>query len=301
MNMNYGLGRGPIVVGTDVSPASKLVVEYAVALAIAESKPLYLVYVMPMVPDESLTLMEIQRDELENQVKATAKIMGRVGLVVEGVFSMGGAAHELIRIGTKLDAAYLIVGTEGLRGLDRLLMGSAAETTIRRADRPVIVIGPEATKRAKKTIPWKHLMLACDTAHGVTRAASLAGNIAVEHHARLTIFNVRQEGLENVPEGQFDGMEKMMSREAWLTIQPQCLMRAGEPAKEITRMIDDTQADLLIMSVRSGGELLTHLRSGIIAKILRMSRCPAMVLRDFPSASHGRQAQSLDTHQIATA
>ena len=62
--MNYQLATGPIVVGTYFSIASTSVVEYTAALAIAESKPLRLVYVMPMLPDDSPSLVEIQRDEL---------------------------------------------------------------------------------------------------------------------------------------------------------------------------------------------------------------------------------------------
>jgi nucleotide-binding universal stress UspA family protein len=298
MNIGSDLAKGPIVVGTDFSDASQAVVEYAVTLAIAESKPLYLAYAMPVVPEDSPSILEIQQDELRSQVKTAAATMNRHGLTAEGVFTMGSATHELIRIGNRLDAACIVVGTEGLSGLSRFLLGSVAEAVIRKADRPVIVVGPEAAKRAKKTLPWKHLMLACDTTRGVTEAARLAGNIALSHHAHLTIFNVKEDGLENLSEDQFESMEQMMSRKAWLTVKPQCLIRAGDPAKEIIRMVEDSQADLLVMSVHNGGELLTHLRGGIIAKILRMSRCPAMILRDLAAPHHARNVPLASHHGV---
>ncbi len=288
MHIGSDMAKGPIVVGTDFSDASWAVVEYAVTLAIAESKPLHLAYVMPVVPEDSPTLLEIQKDELVSQVKTAAAAMNQHGLTATGVLTMGSASHELIRTANRLDATYIVVGTEGVGGLDRLLLGSVAETVIRKADRPVIVVGPGATKRAKATIPWKHLLLACDTAHGVTEAAQLAGNIAADHHASLTIFNVREEGIKYPSEDQFETMEQMMSREAWLTVKPQCLIRAGDPAKEIIRMVEDSQADLLVMSVHRGGKLLTHLHGGIIANILHMSRCPCMILRDLATPHHVR-------------
>ncbi len=300
MNIGSDQINGPIVVGTDFSDASRAVVEYAVTLAIVESKPLYLAYVMPVVPEDSPAMLEIQQDELNSQVKMAAANMSQYGLTAEVILTVGNATHELIRIGNRLDAAYIVVGTEGVGGLDRVLLGSVAEAIIRKADRPVIVVGPGATKRAKKTLPWKHRLLACDTAYGVTGAAQLAGNVAAYHHARLTIFNVREDGIEYPSEGQFETMEQMMSREAWLTVKPKCLIRAGDPAKEIIRMVEDSQADLLVMSVQSGGALLTHLRGGIIAKVLRMSRCPAMILRDLAAPHHAR-SEAVASHHGMTA
>lgn len=139
-------------------------------------------------------------------------------------------------------------------------------------------------------------MLACDTAEGVTDAARLAGGIASGHHARLTIFTVREEGIASLSEGQFDALEAMMNREAWLAIKPQCLIREGEPAEEILRMAQDSQADLLVMSVHRGGELLSHMRPGLLARVLRMARCPAMILRDVHAPRH-IQAAHLHNYQ----
>jgi hypothetical protein len=51
-------------------------------------------------------------------------------------------------------------------------------------------------------------------------------------------------------------------------------------------MAEDAQADLLVMSVHRGGELLSHLRPGLMAQVLRMSRCPAMILRDVHAPHH---------------
>lgn len=288
MNIGSSLAKGPIVVGTDFSLTSQAVVEYAAKLALMELRPLYLAYVMPIVPEDSVPLLDVQEEELRLRVDRTAETLRSSGVAVTGLFAVGNAAHKLIQIADKLDAAYIVVGTEGVSGLDRLLLGSVAEAVIRKSDRPVIVVGDKAAKQSQKTLPWKHLMLACDTAHGVTEAARLAGEIAFSHHARLTIFHVKKDGIQSLSEDEFTAMEAMMSPEAWMTLKPQCLIRAGEPAEEIVQMVEDSQTDMLVMSAHSGGDMLTHLRGGILAKVLRMSRCPAMILRD-PSSAHPSQ------------
>lgn len=290
------LTNGPILVGIDFSQLSKSILEYAVKLALQELRPLHFVYVMPIISDDSPDLLRIQELELDEYVHVAEKRLQGSGVQVKGTLLFGAPAHEIIRLADQLHAACIVVGTEEKSGLERLLLGSVAEAVIRKSDHPVIVVGPLAAAMAKQTIPWKHLMLACDTAEGVTDAARLAGEIASGHHARLTIFTVREEGIASPSEGQFDALEAMMSRDAWLAVMPQCLIREGEPAREILRMAEDAQADLLVMSVHRGGELLSHLRPGLMARVLRMARCPAMILRDV-HAPHHIHAAYLHSHQ----
>lgn len=296
MHTNPELTQGPILVGIDFSQLSKSILEYSVKLALQELRPLHFVYVMPIVTDDSPDLLRIQELELEEYVNAGRQKLHGSAIPIEGTLVFGTPAHEIIRLADQLRAACIVVGTEEKSGLERLLLGSVAEAVIRKSDHPVIVVGPVAAAMAQQTIPWKHLMLACDTGEGVTDAARLAGEIASGHHARLTIFTVREEGIASPSEGQFDALEAMMSRDAWLAVMPQCLIREGEPAEEILRMAADSQADLLVMSVHRGSELLSHLRPGLMARVLRMSRCPAMILRDV-HAPHHLHAMHLASHQ----
>lgn len=291
MHIDSALGPGPIVVGTDLSPLSKSILDYASTLAIQESRNLHLVYVMPILPEDSPDLLKMQEIELDRQVQAARRRLQNAGLLVAGYLALGTPAYELIKVADELDACCLVVGTHELSSVERLLLGSVAEFLIHKSNHPVIVVGPKAASMATSTLPWKNLMLACDTAQGVTEAARLAGEIAIGHQARLTIFTVRRQDSESPEEGQFDPLEPMMSREAWLAVKPQCLIREGEPAEEIVRMAEDAEADLLVMSTHCGGSLLTHLRSGILARVLRTSRCPAMILREFLSSHSHPVAQ----------
>ena len=295
MPNNPVLTQGPILVGVDFSQLSKSILDYAVKLALQELRSLHFVYVMPIVSDDSPDLLRIQQMELDDYVNAATQKLQDSGLKVYGTLVFGSPAHELIRLADKMRAAFIVVGTEDLSGIERLILGSVAEAVIRKSDRPVIVVGPQAAAMSKETLPWKHLMLACDTAAGATEAARLAADIASGHHARLTIFTVKKESMANPAEGQFDALETIMSRDAWLSVKPQCLIREGDPAQEIVRMVDDAHADLLVMSARCGSELLTHLRPGLMAKVLRMSRCPALILRDVP-APHRHHAAHTASH-----
>ena len=292
--------KGSVIAGTDFSPESNSVIEYAAALAIAESKPLCLAYAMPVVPDNSPDLLEIQQEELGGQIKIAEKLLGGSGLAVRGIFTAGDAAHELTRTARKVDAIYIVVGTGGYHGLERFLSGSVAEALVRRSNCPVIVVGPEAARQSLHTIPWKRLVFASDTKHGVTEAAQLAGNLAASHHASLTIITVTPDRIKSPDKEQVDAFEEMMSCDAWLKVKPQFAIRSGELDEEILRMVDEREADLLVMSARSGGRWLTHLQSGVVARILRSCRCPVMILRKAHKVHHeSRTAASSQTPNCA--
>ena len=289
-------GEGPVLAGVDFSPASDAVVEYAARLARVEGRPLQVIYVLPVVPEDSAPLLDVQEAELQQRVAEAQRVMGPTG-VVKGAVAAGNAAHTLLARADALHAACIVVGTAALQSVDRFLLGSVAETVVRTSNHPVLVVGPQAVKTQLGDLPWRHVLLACDTQHGVTAAARLAGDLAVRNHARLTIFHVKRNGLQNLSEEEFAAMEPMLSPEAWLTVQPQCLIRAGEPAQEIVRMAADSEADLLVMSVRSGSEMLTHLRGGILAQVLRSVRCPVLVLRE--SVGKGRVHAAPQKHKGA--
>ena len=290
MKTGAEIAKGPVLAGVDFSPASEAVLEYAARLARAEERVLHVIYVLPVVPEDSAPMVEVQEAELRQRVEAATRWMGGDSARVHGMLAAGNAAHVLLERAEALDAACIVVGTAALRNVDRLLLGSVAETVIRKSNRPVLVVGPQAAQTLAAELPWKHVLLACDTQHGVTRAARLAGELAVRHHARLTIFHVKRDGLKNLTEEEFAAMEPMLTPEAWLAVQPQCWIRAGDPAQEIVRMAADSEADLLVMSVRSGGEVLTHLRGGILTRVLRSVRCPVLVLRDAARKDNARTA-----------
>jgi nucleotide-binding universal stress UspA family protein len=59
---------------------------------------------------------------------------------VEARLGRGGAAPEILRVAEEVGCGLIVMGTHGRTGLGRLLMGSVAETVLRRARCPVIAV-----------------------------------------------------------------------------------------------------------------------------------------------------------------
>lgn len=136
-----------ILVATDGSADSELAIERAVDLANETGSALHVAYVMIishwMVPD---TLSEAQyqrlkdgaRKLLDQQVeKAEAAGAG----AVQKHLKVGRRAdEEIMKLAEEIEADMIVVGSRGSGTISRALMGSDAESIVRHADRPVLVV-----------------------------------------------------------------------------------------------------------------------------------------------------------------
>jgi nucleotide-binding universal stress UspA family protein len=70
---------------------------------------------------------------------ARAEFTGRV----VGHLAAGSSWREILQVAIDLQADVVLVGTHGRTGVKRLLLGSVAETVVRKASCPVIVVRPK--------------------------------------------------------------------------------------------------------------------------------------------------------------
>ncbi len=74
---------------------------------------------------------------------------GRFAVPVSCTVATGSPAEQILQKTRSRPSPELVVmGTQGRKGVKRLLLGSVAEEVVRHAKRPVMVIGPEAREQA---------------------------------------------------------------------------------------------------------------------------------------------------------
>jgi nucleotide-binding universal stress UspA family protein len=95
------------------------------------------------------------RDELAEVHAAAAAELGRffdddararIGSLHEHV-STGAPADEILALASALGASMVVIGSHGLGGLERWLLGSVAEKVVRGAACPVVVVKPPVEDR----------------------------------------------------------------------------------------------------------------------------------------------------------
>jgi universal stress protein A len=121
-------------------------VRYAHEFAVSMGASMFLLNVVeprPMAVDLSLNYIPLEED-LEKAAEADLdalknELLGE-GLKVESSVEIGNPSDVILEKAAELDVNLVIMGSHGKKGLSRLIMGSVAETVVRKADCPVLIV-----------------------------------------------------------------------------------------------------------------------------------------------------------------
>lgn len=289
-----GIKLQNILFATDFSAPAQAILCYAVDLARRYHAALYTVNVLPHMP-----FVDIEQPDPE-QIRSDCK--QKLATLVSSESFEGVQHKELIAEGevpdviSKLVPKYgidlIMLGTGGRKGLGKLLLGSVAEDIFRRAECPVLTVGPHATG-------WeidgklRHIMFATDfgpeSVHGLPYAISLAE----ENHARLTLLHVaRQPGL-SIPDAApgtmpvFDPAEEAAFTEnelrnlipagTELWHEPVYMVQFGLAAEMILRIAAQS-VDMIVLGVKRPALLTKHLTGGVAYKVVSEAPCPVLTV-----------------------
>ncbi|MCA1594319.1 MAG: universal stress protein, partial [Acidobacteria bacterium] len=81
-------------------------------------------------------------ESAERELPKIAERKECAGLDVEDVVTHGEAASEIVRVARERGADLIVVSSHGRTGLGRILFGSTAESVVRHAHCPVLVVKP---------------------------------------------------------------------------------------------------------------------------------------------------------------
>lgn len=144
-----------ILLPTDFSECARHAVPVAAGLArTLGSRLIFLHVVEPVVPAvgwtpvaEPLPLADIS-EQLEDSAARELPKIGDcddcAGLDVEEVIVHGEAAAEIVRVAKERRVDLIVISSHGRTGLGRILFGSTAESVVRHAHCPVLVVKPPA-------------------------------------------------------------------------------------------------------------------------------------------------------------
>ena len=151
-----------ILLATDCSEEADLVLSTAIDLAHDTNSQLHVVTVGPWNPDPAYAVHEASfrweyyeqaseaigkeaQEILENQVR---KIEEGGGCVQEAHLRRGRKDQEIVRVAEEIGAGLIVIGSRGMGGVRRALMGSVSDSVIRHAHCPVLVVRKEKHQAA---------------------------------------------------------------------------------------------------------------------------------------------------------
>jgi len=135
-----------ILIATDGSAKNQPAVKKGLELARETGSTVSVVYVIDETSITVSSLTEILTDEVYRELMEEGKnAIEQVNRIAEGVqikthILFGSPAHVVTEFAVKNNVDLIVVGSQGKSGLERVLLGSVAESIIRMAECMVLVV-----------------------------------------------------------------------------------------------------------------------------------------------------------------
>src|SRR5687767_13305777 len=137
-----------ILLATDGSEEARLAAQAAAELSKDTGSEVHVAYVLPSPTElrgHHLYSQEVMRSVLEQAEEEAnsfleeqaEQVRGSGGKVAETHLRAGQPDKEIVKLSEDLDVGTIVVGSRGLGGVRRALMGSVSESVIRHAHCPV--------------------------------------------------------------------------------------------------------------------------------------------------------------------
>lgn len=298
-----------LLVPLDGSEFSERSLPLARGLAQATGAALHLAHVhVPHVPDhflsntqfhfEGLDMEEYdQRHRAQEQEYIDDVVASFEGTAadVDGVVLEGQIAERVADYAEEVHADMILITTHAPSGVNKLWMGSVADTLIRRTHLPMLVLHPGRDREVPEPVPeLTHILVALDGSSLAERILAPAADLAEAHGARITLGHVVSSsavvGARILPILPGDLRAAAEKAEAYLESVAAPLRDDGldvstkvvqheSPATALATMSRDVGADVLAIATHGYGGMKRAVLGSIADKVLHCCPLPLLVQR----------------------
>lgn len=213
----------------------------------------------------------------------------------ELVVDEGTAADVILSFAQERETDLIVMGTHGLRGFDRLMLGSVTDRAMRAASCPVLAVRepPHDLVAAGQERHSPHRLdriLACtDLSEDSDAALNYAFSAAAEYDAELTLLHV----LENARSGAetdkaiadaTERLDKVIPPVRRKSLKIKTAVRIGKPYQQIIQFAEEAQIDLVSMGVRGRGALDIAVFGSTTYRVMQLGPCPVLTARETKTA-----------------
>ena len=230
---------------------------------------------------------------LEARLKMHREALEDLGAPTRIRIVSGKPCEEILQQTANGEFDLVAMSTHGRRGLDRVMMGSVAESVVRSSNVPTLLC------RAGTSAPnWDHLVVALDGMAGAEEVLEDVRRLARRMNATVHLLQVglnllrsnayRGVHLEVAVEKSSSYLEDVADRLMEDGIRITTDRRSGLAAAEIAQYARDVDAGLICMTTQGRAEELPGLDRSVAAEVIRQAPCPVYVRRMTGSACRNR-------------
>jgi nucleotide-binding universal stress UspA family protein len=242
----------------------------------------------PVLEEDLLRISEQRARELLGT--EVGKLRSAGGTLAQGHLAEGGVPQEIVGLAEEIGAGLIVMGSRGLGGIRRALMGSVSDSVVRHAHCPVLVV--RDGDRRRDYLPGM-VLLAVDGSEEASAAARMTVELAEHTDSELHLVHVVEVTPVYHPEMRgYHARYEELQEEARRLLEEQvdevksaggnvsrAHLRMGRPAEEIVVLGEEIGAGLIATGSRGLGGMRRALMGSVSDSIVRHAHCPVMVVR----------------------
>ncbi len=179
----------------------------------------------------------------------------------------------------------VVLGTHGRRGVQKFLLGSVAEEIWRRANVPVLTVGP-GVSRSHSDKGFHCVLFATDFTAESLEGLPYAVSMAREYQAHLVLLHVIRQFKKEEILGELSASDaiyylgQLVPTDARLCHRPELEVKYGAPGQNIIDTASRCGADLIVLGVRKGDVfgIATHVGRTIAPEVVVSAPCPVLTV-----------------------
>jgi nucleotide-binding universal stress UspA family protein len=250
---------------------------------------------LPLEADHQLTLLTVFTDP-ESGVDEAALVPARQILqetraaIETRVSRDSSAAEEILRVAAAQPADLVVLGSRGLSGLNRFLIGSTSERVARHARCPVLVARPLVND-------LRQVILGIDGSENSMHAADWLKRFPLPEECEVRLVTVMPylEALAPSRKLQWPAQIQALYQEQCDAAQQELdalvasfaisgtpatgKLRSGHPADSLLRGAEEQKADLIVVGSRGASAIERFLLGSTSEKVLRHAPCSVLMVR----------------------
>jgi nucleotide-binding universal stress UspA family protein len=286
-----------ILLATDGSEDATLAARAAIELSNRTASELHVVHVWHDVPTahfQSYVRAQLRQEAEEVLKKQLEHIEQAGGTVAKAHLREGRTVDEILDLSEELEVGLLIVGSRGLGGVRRIVLGSVSEGIVHHSHVPVLVM-----RGGQDAWPPLRVIIGDDSSEDAREAGELATSIGKLFGATALLVrafprlpDTDPEGRELDPRMVDDALRReqraLEGRAAEIEdasgIRPRTKIAVGDPAASLIEAAEEAAPERALITVGSRGlDAVQRLRLGSVStKVLRASGGPVLIVNPSP-------------------
>lgn len=284
---------------TDLSQGAERALPHAAALADWHDADLHVLNVREGAPDVQAEMKEafpLSSGDLADVIDKTSPPSQSVdpnalSLVQEQV-DEEAPAESIVSYVEAHGVDLVVMGTHGRRGLRRLLIGSVAETVLRTAPCPVLMV--RADEEGATAWNVQNVLAPVDFSEASTAAVKHARELALTYGAKITLLHAVEEvmypsayGMEmaDIPGPEVvdrveDGLAEMAREEiGYEHVVVESVL--GYASSAILNHVEANDVDLIVIATHGRSGLERFLLGSVTERVIRRASVPVFVVKSF--------------------